>query len=86
MHAHKCVHFHEDVTVKLWPCVSLPPPPPPLSPPSLPLPAILLSFYFSHWEKYITGTLYLPWFYDFSQTVSGALGGRGWWAGTNGWG
>ena len=55
-------------------------------PPPFSSPAILLSFYFSHWEKYITGTLYLPWFYDFSQTVSGALGGLGWWAGTNGWG
>ena len=60
-----------------------------VSPSPLPLPpspAILLSFYFSHWEKYITGTLYLPWFYDFSQTVSGELGGLGWWAGTSGWG
>lgn len=54
--------------------------------PSPTSPGILLSFYFSHWEKYITGTLYLPWFYDFSQTVSARLGGLGWWAGPSGWG
>ena len=48
-----------------------------LPPPSLSFLAILLNFYFSHWEKYITGTMYLPWFYDFSQMVSEGLGKRG---------
>ena len=26
--------------------------------------AAVAGFYLSHWEKYITGVLYLPWFYD----------------------
>lgn len=30
---------------------------------------ILLSFIISHWEKYNTGVLFLPWSYDLSQTV-----------------
>jgi len=29
--------------------------------------AIFFTFYFSHWEKYNTGVLYLPWTYDASQ-------------------
>ncbi|RWS12881.1 ethanolaminephosphotransferase 1-like protein, partial [Dinothrombium tinctorium] len=29
--------------------------------------AIFLTFYFSHWEKYNTGVLYLPWTYDITQ-------------------
>ncbi|RWS26609.1 ethanolaminephosphotransferase 1-like protein [Leptotrombidium deliense] len=29
--------------------------------------AIFSTFYFSHWEKYNTGILYLPWSYDISQ-------------------
>ncbi|CAH2097799.1 unnamed protein product [Euphydryas editha] len=32
--------------------------------------SIVLNFYVSHWEKYNTGTLYLPWGYDFSMWVS----------------
>ena len=28
---------------------------------------IFLTFYLSHWEKYNTGILYLPWSYDISQ-------------------
>ncbi|CAB3996973.1 Ethanolaminephosphotransferase 1 [Paramuricea clavata] len=28
---------------------------------------ILIGFYTAHWEKYITGVLFLPWAYDFSQ-------------------
>ena len=28
-------------------------------------------FYFTHWEKYNTGILYLPWGYDLSQLVAG---------------
>lgn len=31
---------------------------------------ILVSFYLSHWEKYITGVLFLPWGYDFGMLVS----------------
>ncbi|KAG7301050.1 hypothetical protein JYU34_015425 [Plutella xylostella] len=34
---------------------------------------ILVSFYFSHWEKYNTGVLYLPWGYDFSMWSSIAV-------------
>jgi ethanolaminephosphotransferase len=29
--------------------------------------AVFLTFYVSHWEKYNTGVLYLPWSYDVSQ-------------------
>lgn len=29
--------------------------------------SLLGSFYISHWEKYVTEVLYLPWFYDFCQ-------------------
>lgn len=32
--------------------------------------ACLLGFYLAHWEKYNTGTLFLPWTYDASQIVS----------------
>lgn len=31
---------------------------------------ILLNFYLSHWEKYNTGVLFLPWGYDFSMWSS----------------
>ena len=36
-------------------------------------------FYVSHWEKYITGILYLPWLYDIMQLVreGGREGGGG---------
>jgi len=29
----------------------------------------LAGFYYCHWEKYITGCLYLPWIYDVMQLV-----------------
>ena len=32
-----------------------------------------LQFYLSHWEKYNTGVLFLPWGYDASQVWHGAL-------------
>ena len=32
--------------------------------------AIMVMFIASHWEKYNTGVLYLPWAYDLSQLVS----------------
>ncbi|XP_045524195.1 ethanolaminephosphotransferase 1-like [Pieris brassicae] len=31
---------------------------------------LLLNFYISHWEKYNTGVLFLPWGYDFSMWAS----------------
>ncbi|VDP97002.1 unnamed protein product [Trichobilharzia regenti] len=31
---------------------------------------LIVSFLLSHWEKYITGVLFLPWTFDTSQTVS----------------
>lgn len=30
---------------------------------------IFVSFYVSHWEKYNTGMMFLPWAYDFSQLL-----------------
>ncbi|XP_023937193.1 ethanolaminephosphotransferase 1 [Bicyclus anynana] len=35
--------------------------------------SIVLNFYVTHWEKYNTGTLYLPWGYDLSMWVSSLL-------------
>ena len=32
--------------------------------------ACLLGFFVAHWEKYNTGSLFLPWTYDASQLVS----------------
>lgn len=32
---------------------------------------VLFSFILSHWEKYNTGILFLPWGYDISQVVRG---------------
>jgi len=32
--------------------------------------ACLAGFYMAHWEKYNTGTMFLPWTYDASQIVS----------------
>lgn len=32
--------------------------------------AVFYAFYFSHWEKYTTNVMYLPWAYDVSQFVS----------------
>lgn len=34
---------------------------------------VLFSFILSHWEKYNTGILFLPWGYDLSQVVSPAF-------------
>ncbi|KPJ00732.1 Ethanolaminephosphotransferase 1 [Papilio xuthus] len=34
---------------------------------------LLLNFYLSHWEKYNTGVLFLPWGYDFSMWASTLL-------------
>ncbi|CAH0696205.1 unnamed protein product [Spodoptera exigua] len=34
---------------------------------------LLLNFYISHWEKYNTGVLFLPWGYDFSMWASTAF-------------
>lgn len=31
---------------------------------------VLFTFMLSHWEKYNTGMLFLPWSYDISQLVS----------------
>lgn len=31
--------------------------------------AMVCGFYLCHWEKFITGCLYLPWIYDFIQLV-----------------
>lgn len=31
---------------------------------------VFVNFYLSHWEKYNTGVLFLPWGYDFSMLVS----------------
>ncbi len=35
----------------------------------LPCVAGMVGFYCTHWEKYITGTLYLPWAYDITMLV-----------------
>lgn len=35
---------------------------------------VFLTFYSSHWEKYNTGVLFLPWGYDLSMIVSLSLG------------
>ena len=39
--------------------------------------AALGGFFVSHWEKYITGVMYLPWLYDVLQVVCRREGGRG---------
>lgn len=31
---------------------------------------VFISFYLTHWEKYNTGVLFLPWGYDLSMVVS----------------
>lgn len=46
---------------------------------------IFLNFYVSHWEKYNTGVLYLPWGYDFSMWGSTAMYLITWWYGVNFW-
>ncbi|XP_030026133.2 ethanolaminephosphotransferase 1 [Manduca sexta] len=35
--------------------------------------SIVINFYISHWEKYNTGTLYLPWGYDISMWVTSMI-------------
>ncbi|CAG4938657.1 unnamed protein product [Colias eurytheme] len=35
--------------------------------------SVVLNFYVSHWEKYNTGILYLPWGYDLSMWVSSIM-------------
>ncbi|CAK1543549.1 unnamed protein product [Leptosia nina] len=35
--------------------------------------SVVLNFYVSHWEKYNTGTLYLPWGYDLSMWVASIM-------------
>lgn len=40
---------------------------------------VLVTFVLSHWEKYNTGVLFLPWGYDFSQVVSTGILSLGWW-------
>ena len=32
--------------------------------------SVMITFLLTHWEKYNTGVLYLPWAYDVSQIVS----------------
>ena len=32
--------------------------------------SVFMNFFISHWEKYNTGVLYLPWGYDISMVVS----------------
>ncbi|BES99739.1 CDP-alcohol phosphatidyltransferase [Nesidiocoris tenuis] len=47
---------------------------------------VFLTFYITHWEKYITGTLFLPWGYDLSMLTTTtvftvmAFTGREFWA------
>jgi ethanolaminephosphotransferase len=31
--------------------------------------SVFVTFYVSHWEKYVTGVLYLPWSYDMTQVT-----------------
>ena len=35
----------------------------------IPCLSLVGGFYMSHWEKYITGCLYIPWIYDVIQLV-----------------
>ncbi|XP_050673127.1 ethanolaminephosphotransferase 1-like [Leptidea sinapis] len=45
--------------------------------------SVVLNFYVSHWEKYNTGTLYLPWGYDLSMwAASGMFLVAGWYGPT----
>ncbi|XP_055849045.1 ethanolaminephosphotransferase 1 [Episyrphus balteatus] len=46
---------------------------------------VFLNFYVSHWEKYNTGVLYLPWGYDFSMWGSTAMYLITWWYGVGFW-
>ncbi|KAL5282044.1 EPT1.2 family protein [Megaselia abdita] len=46
---------------------------------------VFFNFYVSHWEKYITGVLYLPWGYDFSMWGSTAMYLSTWYFGYGFW-
>lgn len=46
---------------------------------------VFLNFYVSHWEKYITGVLYLPWGYDISMWGSTGMYLISWWFGYGFW-
>lgn len=46
---------------------------------------VFFNFYVSHWEKYITGVLYLPFSYDFSMWGSTAMYLLTWWFGYEFW-
>uniref|UniRef100_A0A1I8PWB6 Ethanolaminephosphotransferase 1 n=1 Tax=Stomoxys calcitrans TaxID=35570 RepID=A0A1I8PWB6_STOCA len=46
---------------------------------------VFFNFYVSHWEKYNTGVLYLPWGYDLSMWGSTAMYLVTWWCGYEFW-
>ncbi|XP_036215932.2 ethanolaminephosphotransferase 1 [Bactrocera oleae] len=46
---------------------------------------VFFNFYVSHWEKYNTGVLYLPWGYDLSMWGSTAMYLLTWWFGYQFW-
>ncbi|EDW12396.1 ethanolaminephosphotransferase 1 isoform X2 [Drosophila mojavensis] len=46
---------------------------------------VYFNFFVSHWEKYNTGVLYLPWGYDVSMWGSTAMYLFTWWAGFERW-
>lgn len=46
---------------------------------------VYFNFFVSHWEKYNTGILYLPWGYDLSMWGSTAMYMFTWWAGFERW-
>ncbi|KAH8274071.1 hypothetical protein KR044_009875 [Drosophila immigrans] len=46
---------------------------------------VYFNFFISHWEKYNTGILYLPWGYDLSMWGSTAMYLVTWWIGFEGW-
>ncbi|XP_011181121.2 ethanolaminephosphotransferase 1 [Zeugodacus cucurbitae] len=46
---------------------------------------VFFNFYVSHWEKYNTGVLYLPWGYDLSMWGSTAMYLLTWWFGYEFW-
>jgi len=46
---------------------------------------VFFNFYVSHWEKYNTGVLYLPWGYDLSMWGSTAMYLLTWWYGYGFW-
>lgn len=46
---------------------------------------VFLTFYTTHWEKYITGILFLPWGYDLSMLSTTAVFGAAYFIGHDGW-